>query len=242
MRPVLIVAHGQPSDPMPAAEEIAQLAQRVAACLPGRSVGSATLAQPGAIVAQIRSLGQAGLVYPLFMAGGWFTRVLLPSRMAEAGAVGWQVLEPLGCDPALHRLAVQIIEEAVMSGGLSARETKVLLAAHGSFKSAVPSDIARHLASLIRSATQAGLVEAAFIDQDPQLAQAVGFGVNSVCLPFFAASGGHVATDIPAALAAAGFAGRLLPPIGTDARVPALIARAIEAAQPICQTVCRYKS
>lgn len=242
MRPVLIVAHGQPSDPLPAAAEIAQLAGRVALCLPGRSVGSATLAQDGAIAARIRNLGHGGLVYPLFMAGGWFTRVLLPQRMAEAGAVGWQVLEPLGCDPALHQLAVRIVEEAMAADGQSGGDTKVLLAAHGSFKSAAPSDIARHVTALIRSDTSAGRVETAFIDQDPQLAQATGFDVNSVCLPFFAASGGHVAKDIPAALASAGFAGRLLPPIGTDARVPALIARAIEAAQPICQTVCRYKS
>lgn len=242
MRPVLIVAHGQPSDPIPAAAEIAQLAERVAVCLPGRSVGAATLAHAGEIAAQIRSLGHGGLIYPLFMAGGWFTRVLLPSRMAEAGAVGWQVLEPLGCDPALHELAVRIVEEAMGADGRSGGNTEVLLAAHGSFKSGAPSDIARHVAARIRSATSAGRVEAAFIDQDPQLAQATGFGVNSVCLPYFAASGGHVAKDIPAALAAAGFAGRLLAPIGSDARVPALIARAIEAELPICQTVCRYKS
>ncbi|TKA94316.1 cobalamin biosynthesis protein CbiX, partial [Cereibacter changlensis] len=41
----LIVAHGQPSDPAPAAAEIAALAAKVAVHLAGWQVGSATLAE-----------------------------------------------------------------------------------------------------------------------------------------------------------------------------------------------------
>jgi sirohydrochlorin ferrochelatase len=144
------------------------------------------------------------------------------------------VLEPFGCDPALHDLAVEVLREAGLGH-------QVLLAAHGSFKTSVPSDVARHAAQTIAVATGAA-VAAAFIDQDPQLAQATGYGADALCLPFFAAAGGHVTSDIPAALASAGFKGRLLPAIGTDPRVPALIARAVTAGQPLCQTVCRYKS
>ena len=238
MRPVLLVAHGQPSDPAPAAADLARLAGQVALLLPGRAVGSATLAEAGAVAGETARLGPAGVVYPMFMAGGWFTRVQIPARLAEAGAMvgaaGWQVLEPLGCDPALHDLAVDLLREAGGAG-------RVLLAAHGSFKTTVPSDVARHAAGRIAAALGAG-VATAFIDQEPQLSGATGYGTDALCLPFFAASGGHVTDDIPAALARAGFRGRLLPAIGTDHRVPALIARAVIAGQPICQTVCRYKS
>ncbi len=38
--------------------------------------------------------------------------------------------------------------------------------------------------------------------------------------------------DLPEALGEAGFVGQLLDPVGTDARVPALIARALQAANP----------
>ena len=38
---------------------------------------------------------------------------------------------------------------------------------------------------------------------------------------------GHVTQDIPAALAEAGFAGRILPPLGLDPRLPALITAAV---------------
>ena len=47
MRRALIVAHGQPSDPAPAAAALEALAVRVAAHLPGWQVDAATLAQPG---------------------------------------------------------------------------------------------------------------------------------------------------------------------------------------------------
>ena len=236
MIPVLIVAHGQPSDPAPAEAELAQFAAKVAELLPGRAVSSATLASPQAVEKAVASLGPVGLVFPMFMAGGWFTRIHLPSRLRAAGGQGWQVLEPLGCDPALHDLAAQIVAEALAGGPKAA----VLLAAHGSFKSPVPSDIAQHVAEVIRQRTGTQ-VEAAFIDQNPQLAAATGYGADAICLPFFAAAGGHVTEDIPAALAQAGFQGRLLPALGLDRRVPPLVAHAITAAQPVCAKECRFK-
>jgi sirohydrochlorin ferrochelatase len=84
-------------------------------------------------------------------------------------------------------------------------------------------------------------VAAGFIDQSPQLASLTGFGTGAVCLPFFAAEGGHVADDIPAALAEAGFQGRILPPVGLDPRVPALIAAAITTSREVCITDCRWR-
>lgn len=233
MLPVVIVAHGQPSDPAPLAAEVAALAASVAALLPGRAVLPATLAEAGALAAVTAGTGPAGLVYPLFMAGGWFTRIHLPRKLAEAGAAGWTVLEPMGCDPAVHDLAVTLAREA----GAGA----VLLAAHGSGRSAVPSDIARHVAE--RIAAELGIrSEVAFIDQSPRIAEARDLSADAVCLPFFAAGGGHVTGDIPAALDEVGFAGRLLPPLGADARVPAIIARAIAAAVPVCAGTCRWSA
>jgi sirohydrochlorin ferrochelatase len=231
-RTALIVAHGQPSDPGPAARELAVLAALVMQHLPGWDVRSVTLAEPGAL-AEVAGAMPAGVIFPMFMAGGWFTRVQIPARLAEGGVTGWRVLEPFGCAAALHDLAVAIVAE---TGAES-----VILAAHGSFKSSVPSDVARHVAQRIAAETGIARVEAAFIDQSPQLATMTGFGPGAVCLPFFAAAGGHVTDDIPAALAAAGFRGRILPPVGLDARVPALIAAEIAAGREVCASECRWK-
>lgn len=235
MPPVLITAHGQPSDPGPAAAELASLAAKVAAHLPGQTVASATLAEPDALTEAIIKLGPGGLLFPLFMAGGWFTRTHLPARLSAAGAQGWQVLEPLGCLTALHDLAVKTAAEA-----LQTRAGPIILAAHGSSKTSVPSDIAHHVGQKIRRELGCA-VHVAFIDQTPQLKDLPGLGPEAFCLPFFAASGGHVTTDLPAALASAGFAGTQLPALGLRPEIPALIASAIHAAQPVCTQECRYK-
>lgn len=224
----LIVAHGQPSDPRPAGAALEALAARVAALLPGWSVGAATLAEEGAIARAVAGL-PGGVIFPMFMAGGWFTKVQIPKRLAEVGAEGWVVLEPFGCDPAVHDLCVALVREAGAS--------EVILAAHGSFKSAVPSDIARHVAGRIAAET-GSRVAAGFIDQEPRLATLAG--MSGVCLPFFAAEGGHVSDDIPAALAKAAFQGRILPPVGLDARVPGIIAAAIARGVPVCAGTCRW--
>jgi sirohydrochlorin ferrochelatase len=232
-RSALIVAHGQPSDPRPAGAALEDLARKVAALLPGWTVSAATLAEPGALARAVA--GQTGgVVFPMFMAGGWFTRVQIPARLAEAGATGWRVLEPFGCDPGLHDLCVTLAREAGTD--------QLILAAHGSFKSPVPSDIARHVAGRIAAEAGVARVAAGFIDQSPQLSSLSDFGAGAVCLPFFAAEGGHVADDIPRALAEAGFQGRILPPVGLDPRVPALIATAIAAGREVCVADCRWRA
>lgn len=227
-RHALIVAHGQPSDPRPAGAALEVLAGRVQALMPGWTVAAATLAEPGAIARGVE--GRAGgVVFPMFMTGGWFTKVQIPAKLAEAGAVGWTVLEPFGCDPLVHDLCVTLVREAGTD--------QVILAAHGSFKSSVPSDIATHVAE--RIAMEAAVACAAgFIDQEPKLASLTGR--TGVCLPFFAAEGGHVTDDIPGALAEAGFQGRILPPVGLDARVPGIIAAAIVRGVPVCSGACRW--
>jgi sirohydrochlorin ferrochelatase len=224
-RPVaVIVAHGQPSDPAPAEAEIAALAARVAALLPGWSVRSATLASEGALAAALQGAPNP-VVYPLFMADGWFTQTHLPARLTAAGAGRVTQLAPFGLDPAVQALSVTLAREAARGGA-----TEVLLAAHGSFRSDAPAAVARAMAA--RIAAETGFrVETGFIDQTPQIATvAATLGPGALCLPFFAARGGHVIDDLPQALAEAEFKGTLLDPVGLDARVPGLIAAALTAA------------
>lgn len=220
----LIVAHGQPSDPEPAAAEIAALAEKVQALCPDLTVGSVTLAEPDGLAAKV--VGRAGVVYPLFMAEGWFTQTHLPKRLDDAGGNDWRILAPFGTDPAIADLTVDLARQAARP---------ILLAAHGSFRSTAPARIAQDMA--LRITNDTGLpAHAAFIDQSPRIAEVAGTMRGAACLPFFAARGGHVIDDLPAALDGAGFTGPRLDPVGLDPRVPAIIATALRAA---CQTVCR---
>ena len=222
----IIVSHGQPSDPVPAAADLAVLARAVAAHLPEWQVRSATLAEPGALARVMAGAG-GGVIYPLFMAGGWFVTTHLPKLVAEADAGSWRILAPFGLDGSIQDLCLTLATEAAAAQGRTPGETAVLLAAHGSFRSPAPSEVARAMAQ--RLVQQAGFAraEAYFIDQEPRIATAAGFGAAGICLPFFAAKGGHVTDDLPAALHEAQFGGLVLPPLGSDHRVPALIAAAI---------------
>lgn len=246
LKTALIVAHGQPSDPEPAEAALAVLAASVAVHLPGWRVLSATLAAEGRLSAALLLAGpEGGLVYPMFMADGWFTRQHLPERLAKAcraalfhadacdgpscggadGCARWRCLPPFGLDQTVQNLALRVLHEAgVPPGG------EVLLAAHGSGRSSAPSDVANAVAQRLKQGLLLGRAEAAFIDQSPRLADVGGFGAEAVCLPFFAAEGEHVTDDLPQALALAGFTGSVLPPLGRDHRVPGLIAEALRSA------------
>jgi sirohydrochlorin ferrochelatase len=220
----LIVTHGQPSDPETAEAALAALAADVAAHLPGWRVGSATLAAPGALAQAVTQLGPRGIVFPLFMACGWFTGTHLPDRMVAAGGADWRVTIPFGCTPAIQSLAVTLVREALIA---APQDTDLILAAHGSGRSSAPAAIATFVAGRIQRALGLRRVQAAFIDQSPRIADLHGFDRTAICLPYFAASGGHVTDDIPKALIDAGFTGRLLPALGVDRRTAAMIADAL---------------
>lgn len=225
-RDLLIVAHGQPSDPSPPEAAMRALAARVADHLPGWQVRAATLAEPDALRAALPGLDEP-LVFPLFMADGWFIRSLLPQRLAEAGAPRARLLTPFGLLPEAGILAVAVLGEALATRGWMAPETVLVLAAHGSGRSRYPADAARTLQSAIDTQLKFAESRIGFIEEAPELVEvAEGAGPRALCLPLFVARWGHVEDDIPAALHAAGFQGVTLPPLGSDPRVPAIIAAA----------------
>lgn len=215
-RSLMILAHGQPSDPLPAATEVEALASAVGLHLPGWRVRAATLAEPGALE---RLAGEEpGLVFPLFMAAGWFTSVAVPARLEAAGVTGWRQMAPMGLIREVQDLAVRVATE---SGA-----PEVLVAAHGSGRSRAPAEVAQAVAARIAEAGVAQRVECGFIEEPPYLCNVTGWSAHAVCLPFFAMAGGHVQNDLPEALAEAGFAGQILPALGLHPDIPGLIARA----------------
>jgi len=226
----LIVAHGAPSAPEGPERVMCGLAGAVAALLPGGwAVRGATLAAPGAIAAALDALGAGGrlLVYPHFMADGWFSTEELPRRLRAAGAGDFDILPAFGLDPAVPQLCLRRAGEAVLAGGHAPGEAALLLAAHGSPSDTRPAAAAQ---SAVRFLAGSGLfreVRAGFVDQAPTLADAARMDGPAICLPFFASYAGHVAHDVPDALAKAEFPGPILAPIGTDAEAPGIIAAAL---------------
>ena len=224
-RPILIVAHGQPGHPAPQQAAIEGLAAQVSALL-GQRVTGATLAAPGALEG---GAGPGALVYPLFMAAGWFTRSELPRRLHQAGATDAQILPPFGSDPGLPDVALSLMRRAAEGAGMALDKAAVLLAAHGSGRSREPARAARAFAKRLGPFT--GPVTCGFIEEAPFVTDAAqGLGPDSLCLPFFATGAGHVTQDLPNALGQAGFQGITLPPLGLAPEVPGMIAAALKAA------------
>lgn len=231
-RAALIVAHGQPSDPEPAESGLRDLAGQVRVALPGWQIDSATLAAPGALDTAAKRFGAGPpIIYPFFMADGWFTRTNLPKRLNAAGIGAARVLPPFGADPALHALVVARLQETLALNGWNAADTTLILAAHGARKGAGSALATTAVAQAVRGALPFFDLRIGFIEEPPHIADtAWGAGDQALCLPLFVAGGGHVTDDLPRALQEAGFNGRLLPPIGTDARAPGVIAAALAAA------------
>ncbi|TJZ93530.1 cobalamin biosynthesis protein CbiX [Paracoccus gahaiensis] len=218
----VIVSHGQPGDPEPQQAAIEALAAEVARHCPGIEVLGATLAAPDALARTCRS---DCVVYPMFMAEGWFTGTELPRRLSAAGAPGAHIMRPFGTDPNLPELLVEKTRQAAEGRGWDLASVTILLAAHGSQRSQASHDITRALAD--RLAPQVARVVPGFVEQEPFLADAAKGLDRAVSLPLFALRAEHVLDDLPHALDAAGFTGPRLDPIGLAPEVPAMIARSI---------------
>jgi sirohydrochlorin ferrochelatase len=228
----LIIAHGAPSDPAPQEATMAALADAVAAHLPPDwRIRGATLAAPGAVAAALAALDRP-LIQPFFMAEGYFTRTLLPRVLRAAGAGDLRQLPAFGHHPGLPALAARQALEAARAARLAPQATALILAAHGSQVSRASATATRAMAAALSRSTPFACIIPAYVEEHP-LIQTVAIGLYpALCLPLFALRAGHVAQDIPRALALAGFRGPLLPAIGEDPGVPALIAATL-GAQPV---------
>ncbi|HRK42014.1 MAG TPA: CbiX/SirB N-terminal domain-containing protein [Gemmobacter sp.] len=219
MSDALIIAHGSPADPLPQERWMQALAARVRMWLPGWRITGTTLALPGALEAAVARQPQA-LIYPFFMAEGFFTRRQLPKRLEAAGMLTPRQLPAFGHHPALPALLAQVV---------TAQPGTVLLAAHGSQVSRASATQTEALADDLRAQT-GRTVLAGYVEEAPFLQDVARVEGPAFCLPLFATRAGHVAQDVPEALETAGFQGTLLPAIGEHAEAARLIAEALRAA------------
>lgn len=225
-RQALIVSHGQPSEPAPAEAALAKLADKVSAHLLDWQIRSATLASKGHLEQVLPALEPGALIYPMFMAKGWFVTAALPKRLGSAQV---NVLDPLGLDPALPDLAVETLQQAARVKGWEMPQTTVLLAAHGSGRSRKPAQMAHDFARAITERMDVAEVRVGFVEEEPFVDQAAtGCSPMTLCLPLFACPGFHTTQDVPEALKKAGYPGILLPVLGEAQGVPQRIAKRLQ--------------
>lgn len=224
-RIAILVSHGQPSAPPPAEIHLAYIAAQVSDHLSGWEVRSATLSSKGALDF---AMADGAVIFPFFMARGYFTARVLPDRLK-----GWQyrMATPFGLLPDLPEATADLLRRELVARNWDAATAQILLAAHGSARGPKAAEAAEAFASALRLALPGPQISTGYVEQNPFIeAAAQPLGPHSLCLPFFAQSGDHVREDIPEALEAGAFPGALLPSLGAVPCAAALIAEAIETA------------
>lgn len=205
------------------------LAVRVAFWLPGWTVRGTTLAAPGALEQALNGLDQP-LIYPFFMAEGFFTRTTLPRRLTAAGNSALTRLPAFGHDPTLPALMADLAREQAHKAGIDPASASLLIAAHGSKVSRASATITEQVAETLRRISPFARVVTGYVEEQPFLADAARLEGPSLCLPFFALRAGHVMDDVPAALSKAGFAGPRMPPVGEAEAVARMVAASLQGA------------
>lgn len=221
----IIIALGQPSAPKPHDAAMQAMAKKVAALLPGWTVRGATLESPGSVAAAADGM-ERPLVYPLFLAKGFFMAQVLPKRLARL-VPGATILQPFGVEAGFPALVADTLMTAAREAGFDPRQTSILLAAHGSEIFQASRLSTEELASEVARRTSFKTVAVGFIEEHPLIEESARDLGQAICLPLFALSASHASVDVPESLAKAGFEGITLPPIGMHARVPGLIAEAL---------------
>lgn len=223
----LIVTHGSPSDAETQEAALAELAVQVGTLLPGWDVRSATLAAPEKLE-QVLDAMDGPLVYPYFMAQGYFTGRVLPKRLEPYGLTP---MRPFGVDPALLDLVETQLRICLQGQSWQPEDTSLLVAAHGSAVSKRSADAASDFAKTLQNRFGFKEIRTGFVEQEPWLKPAAkGLG-QAICLPFFALVAGHMLDDVPEALEEADFAGPVLASFIDWPGTAQIIAGALKATQ-----------
>jgi sirohydrochlorin ferrochelatase len=224
----VLVAHGQPSQPEAGEAHLRALAQKVGAFLPGWTIRCATLAAGDSVDRALEMAGPDPLVFPVFMAEGWFTQTALAGRLKGTGA---RQMPALGVHPELPRLTAGYLKEVAARTRWDASGYEVLLAAHGSATGASTAQCTLRFAVGLAEDLPDARIRIGFLEEAPFLTDAAGrCGLKTILLPLFAGNGHHVTEDIPQALDQAGFEGLRLTPLIEAPFIPKLIASALDGA------------
>lgn len=233
---LLVAAHGERRTGS-GNEGVAQLAARLRMLGLAAAVGFGFVKGTPSISEAVRGLaGRDLLVYPLFLADGYFTRTLLPRQLSEAGAFAEgrtvRMLPPLGLDPALVDL---VLDRACAVAG--AREwtqsgTELVLLAHGSSNNPASRRAAERIAESVAGRNAFARVRPAFLEEAPFLGDAIaGCRGPALVIGLFAGEGLHGGDDVPQRVAELNrpdlaFAGN----VGAFETLPNMIAAAIRRA------------
>jgi uroporphyrin-III C-methyltransferase len=197
---ILLAAHG--SRRHPEANRLAEVlaAKLRDACLADEVIAGFQQGEPGFGEAFARLEAERVLVLPLFTAEGYYTDVALPAALAPFQASGVEVIHgaPLGASPRLVDLVTRRVQAELTEQGVPATRASVLVVGHGTRRNPESRDTTLRLAGTLGEWGLAREVQAAFLDDDPEVEIALAALTGDVIfvVPFFV-GGAHATQDLP---------------------------------------------
>lgn len=145
------------------------------------------------------------VVYPLFMADGYFVRKVHERIAAIAHTPEPVVLAPLGSEPGLPDIMMAEALAAAERGGIDPAAARLLVVGHGSKLGPASAAATRKAAARVALARRFASVTTAFLEEEPFLEDALRASPTpTVVAGFFFGDGLHAAEDVPAAIAETG--------------------------------------
>lgn len=229
----ILVAHGDRGGPAPNAALRAQ-AEAVHALTGLAVVATGVLKGEPTLEAAIAQAAVSGatriVVYPLFMAEGYFMRKVR-ERVAAASVIPTpSILAPLGLDPALSDILVDEAASIASREGIEPLSSRLLIVGHGSKLGPASANATRKAAARAALARRFARVATAFLEEEPFLDDMLTASTApTVVAGFFFGEGMHAAEDVPDAIAETGANAIYTGAIGNSPAVAPLIAAALTA-------------
>lgn len=216
---LLICAHGAHGAAGVAADHADGLRRRGidarACCLKGH---------PSVAEALSRLTAGSVVLVPLLMADGYAAQTLLPRALANAGR-RVIVAPAVGLHPDIADLISIRARDRCRQRGWTTADTALVLAGHGTRRSAGSTAAARRHAAALRRSRQFAGVSTAFLEVSPALPEALDRlgGRNTVVIGLFADRGVHGEADLTRLLAPYGDSVAYDGPIGTAPKIADII-------------------
>ncbi len=151
------------------------------------------------------------LIYPLFMSNGYFMRKILSDLASEDIAAQGRssaeihITKPIGLNRSLPGLVAESAMAEAIRLNWPIEKCRLLLAAHGSQKSAASRRATEAIATALAQQTAFSEIELGFLDETPWLADQIEcLDGPLIIVGLFASSGLHGGNDLPEAVAKAG--------------------------------------
>ena len=173
------------------------------------------------------------IVFPLFMANGYFVKTVLAQQLADARLpVPVITMPPLGALPGLPALirkqALQTTEKN--NWPYPPDQCRLLVVGHGSSKSRASAEATQAVTSSLARKKDFAAIECCFLEEPPFLSGALQSSpLPTILTGFFSSDGMHGAHDIPEAIRKTQAEACYTGAIGTHASVPSLIVEAAKS-------------